>query len=64
MTTREAFEKLMTIRGVHHDLGIENKTWMTIRYNYRRNKVSLEKMEELLTAAGFKKIPEKWVEKN
>jgi len=60
MTTREAFKKLIHIRGIHHKLGISSGL---VRI-YRFETPSIEKMEELLSKAGWTKKPEVWTEKN
>lgn len=58
MTTREAFLKLIQTRGIHHKLGISSG----LVRKYRVQNPSIEKMEELLIKAGWKKKPEVWKE--
>lgn len=36
-------------------------TVTTLRFNNKKGKVSLDRMEELLFKAGWKKIPEHWI---
>lgn len=60
MTTKEAFEKLIFARGCYKKLGIEQKTVGALRNNFKKGKVSLDRMEELLLKAGYIKKPEVW----
>lgn len=60
MTTEEAFESLITTKGIHKKLGINSNQLAMIRFNFRRGALSLDKMEELLLLAGWSKVPEYW----
>ena len=60
MTTKEAFIKLLdsSVINVKLDVGISTiRTWKT---RLKANKMSLDKMEEMLLKSGAKKIPEHW----
>jgi hypothetical protein len=59
MTTKVAFEKVLSQRGIHHRLGLEQNTVATLRRNYKEGKVSLNKMEEILLKAGLEVVQEK-----
>lgn len=61
MTTKEAFEVLLKTKGIHNNIGITAQQLATIRFDYKSEKVSIEMMEELLTKAGWRKVPEIWV---
>jgi len=56
MTTREAFEKMIHIRGIHHKLGTHTGHVTRIRYDLKQGRVSLDRMEDLLEKAGWKKV--------
>jgi hypothetical protein len=60
MSTKEAFEILLSTKGIHHELGLSSEQLATIRFNYNKGKISLDRMEELLIKAGFRKVPEYW----
>ena len=58
--TREAFEQLLEVKGVHQHLGVSAPTvsnWK--RYLAEGKTVSLDKMEEMLTKFGAKVKQEK-----
>lgn len=63
MTTKEAFKELIDERGAYKTLGIPNSTLRSLRDNFKKGKVSIEKMEALLEKAGYKVIQEKLWEK-
>lgn len=60
MTTKEAFEKLLDSVNLHIKLKVGQSTIRTWRNRLNANKMSLDKMEELLKKAGAKKEPENW----
>ena len=60
MTTQKAFEFLISQRGWYRLCDINPGTARSIKYQYKQNKVSLDAMEKMITAAGGKKMPEKW----
>lgn len=53
MTTREAFEQLINKRAWYTDLEITEVTASALKSNFKKDKVTLDKMEEILTKAGF-----------
>lgn len=53
MTTREAFEHLTSQRSWYVELNITKETAWALKDNYKKGKVTLDKMEEILTIAGF-----------
>ncbi len=58
--TKEAFEKLISERGVFHKLGVDKATvanWK--RYVQEGKSISLDKMEEMLLRAGATVVKEK-----
>lgn len=63
MTTREAFEQLIRQRAWYVDLEISETTATNLKANFKKGKISLDKMEEILTRAGFKVKQEKLWEK-
>lgn len=63
MTTREAFEKLISERSVHKKLGIESMQIRTYRNRIKNHNQypSIELMMELLQKGGFTLLHEmKW----
>lgn len=63
MTTREAFEKLLSERGVYHKLGIDSGTVRFYRNQIKEHGKfpSIDKMMELLEKGGFSLVQEmKW----
>lgn len=60
MTTKEAFEMLLDSIDLHLKLKVGQSTIRTWRTRLNANKMSLDKMEELLKKAGASKQPEKW----
>lgn len=60
MNTREAFEKLTDKRGWYALCGIDDTNARSLKHLFKRRKLSLDKMEALLFAAGGKKKPEAW----
>lgn len=53
MTTREAFEQLINQRAWYTDLEITEVTASALKSNFKKGKVTLDKMEEVLEKAGF-----------
>ncbi len=60
MTTQEAFEKMISERGIHNQLGLDSGT-----VRFYRNQIkeqgkypSIDKMMELLEKGGFKLLTE------
>ncbi|HEY0056279.1 MAG TPA: hypothetical protein VGB63_13060 [Pedobacter sp.] len=53
MTTKEAFEELISQRAWYKDLGLSEKAASSLKTNFKAGKVSIEKMEELLEKSGF-----------
>lgn len=60
MTTKEAFETLIQQRGWYRLCNVKPNTARSIKYQYKKNKVSIEAMEKMIQAAGGKKVPENW----
>lgn len=62
MTTKEAFEKLLSTKGIHKKMGITAKELAGYRYDYKNQNrgLSVEKMESILKLAGWVKVPEYW----
>lgn len=60
MTTKEAFETLLDSPDLHIKLKVGQSTVRTWRTRLNANKMSLDKMEELLKKTGAKKEPENW----
>lgn len=61
MDTREAFEKLIEERGLGSRLGKPKNYITNLRAAHKKGKVRLDKMEELLKEAGWKKVVvEEW----
>lgn len=61
MTTKEAFAALIKKKNWWEGIGVTSSAAYNFRNRLKENKpISLEKMEEILIKAGFKKIPEKW----
>lgn len=58
--TRQAFEKLISERGVYKRLGVERSTVSTWKIYLREGKsISLDKMEEVLIKSGATVTQEK-----
>jgi hypothetical protein len=60
MTTREAFESLIKQPAWYKLCNVHPDTARSIKYQYKKNKVSIDAMEKMIKAAGGKKVPEKW----
>jgi len=60
MTTRQAFQLMINEKGIQELLSITAQQLYTIRRDLKRNKVSLDLMEDLLIRAGWTKEPEQW----
>lgn len=60
MTTREAFEAMISTKGIHKKLGIEAKQKAVLKNRFNTDQMTLDKMEELLLIAGWSKVPEYW----
>lgn len=59
-TTKEAFCDLIEIRGIHNHLGVSSGMVRSFRDKIKTGKgISIDKMEEMLTKAGYKVIQEK-----
>jgi uncharacterized lipoprotein YehR (DUF1307 family) len=59
-TTREAFEKLISERNWHTKIeGLKPETGRTLKNSFKTGKITIDKMEDLLTKAGFTVIQEK-----
>jgi hypothetical protein len=56
MTTQEAFEALLSVRGNHARMGITTEQKRNMKRNFKIGKVSLDKMEATLRASGFEKV--------
>ena len=54
MTKKEAFENLTAERGWYNALGIPEKTANSAKVAYRKGKLSADKIDEILTKAGYK----------
>lgn len=58
--TRQAFEKMISERGVYKKLGVERSTVATWKIYLREGKsLSLDKMEEMLFKYGAVAVQEK-----
>ncbi|MBC8053747.1 MAG: hypothetical protein H7Y13_11850 [Sphingobacteriaceae bacterium] len=53
MTTKEAFEELISQRAWYKDLGLSEKAASSLKTNFKEGKVSTDKMEEVLEKSGF-----------
>lgn len=63
--TKEAFSKLISQRGVYKKLGVERSTVANWKTYLVDNKISKEKMEEMLDKAGWKVVSQPvWEVKN
>lgn len=61
MTTKEAFKLLLTDKEWWIRIGLNQNTAYSINKRAKEGKhISLEKMEEILIKAGWKKKPESW----
>lgn len=64
MTTKEAFEKLISERGWYADLGLGDSTARSYAKRFRENKLPVEKIEDILEKAGYSVVQEKlWTTK-
>lgn len=59
MTTKEAFEQLISKRAWYKGLGFERVQASSLKRRFHNNELSIEKIEEILTAAGYKVVQEK-----
>ena len=59
MKTREAFEQLIMHRGWHKELDISDSTAWSLKHNFNKGTITIDKMEEVLTKAGYIVIQEK-----
>jgi hypothetical protein len=60
LTTKEAFEKLINERNFHQGIeGLTPESARMLRSNFKKGKVSLDRMEEILTKGGKIVIQEK-----
>lgn len=59
-STKQAFTDLINQRGIHQQLGVSDSTVRDWRKKIRDGTggITIDKMEELLQRAGFKKIQE------
>lgn len=63
MTTKEAFEKLISKRGWYNDLGINANAGNLMVNRFRQGNLSAEKIDEVLGLAGYQVVNEKqWAE--
>lgn len=53
MTTREAFEQLIRQRAWYKDLEISEPAAGALKDNFKKGKITIDKMEEVLVKAGF-----------
>lgn len=60
MTTQEAFKQLVSQRGWYKLAEIDPNTARSLKKHFNDSKISLDKMEQILVCAGYKKIPENW----
>jgi hypothetical protein len=58
MTTKEAFETLITRRGSL--VGLNKNQKGTLHNHFKKGKITLDKMEEVLSLNGCYKKPEVW----
>lgn len=63
MTTREAFESLISKKGWYIDLEIGDSTGRSYSKRYRDGVLAIEKIEEILRKAGYTVKQEKLWEK-
>lgn len=60
-TTRELFEEVINTKGIETTLGCAANTVYQLRRNFNNGKVSLDKMHEILEAAGYQVVqPTLW----
>ncbi len=63
-TTKEAFAKLISKRGWYNDLGIGYAAGSSVAKRFKDGeKISTDKLEEILEKAGYKVLQEKLWEK-
>lgn len=61
MTRKEAFTAVISQRGIHHKLNITSAIVRQLRINLEKDKVSEDKMKEiLLKAKATLKTQEEW----
>ncbi len=59
LTTKKAFEQLISTRGWWKDTGFEKSTANSYVNRFKQKKLPLEKIEEILLKAGYKVKQEK-----
>jgi hypothetical protein len=60
MTTREAFIYCTSQVGWYKECKIPYNTAMTLKRNFKKGSVSIDRMESVLKAGGYSKKPEVW----
>lgn len=59
MTTREAFQQLISQRAWYKPFGITDVAAWTYANRFRSGKLTTDKMEEVLLKCGYKVVSEK-----
>ncbi len=59
MTTHDAFQDLTSKRGWYKAIGITEKAASSAKTAFKNGKITLDKMEEVLSKAGYKVLTEK-----
>lgn len=60
MTTREAFKKLISERNWHTKIeGLKPETGRSLKKSFNDGKITIDKMEEVLSKAGYEVVQEK-----
>lgn len=62
MTTQEAFQKLLNSAHAHELLDLTHDQVRQYRFKAKQNKVPIKTMQKFLLQAGWKVVPEIWVE--
>lgn len=59
MTTKQVFEEIISKRAWYKDLGYTEAKGSSLANRFRNNKLSIDKMEEVITKAGYQVVQEK-----
>ncbi len=60
MTTKQAFKHLISEKGWHKPLGINDSTATSLKFNFGQGLVKEDKMRAILKKAKYKLTPESW----
>lgn len=58
-TTRQAFKELIYTRSFYKEINMKKQTAASLRRSFESNTITIDKMEEVLSLAGYKPIQEK-----